>query len=1501
MAAIYSGRPFQRRAAGRRRAPLVFALLAALTLAGMLGRAAEPVLANHCAIVPVVRGAMLVDQGLSSYANSPLVRGHDTLLKVTLSAPQTLPSCATAGASAFLTGATISVSEGSTPLSSSPIQATPVPVSPFPPIAPYAATPPVNSPGDPIFRVPSEVLEASATVGRFTATFAATITYQSRSSATAPLIAGHAPVTVSRNVTVEARTNGWRLLVIPMGVPGQPNQFSTGAEGAVATGMQTLARLSAIPKGTPSGTAELGAPRGAVRYTVNRGDLVDVSSSLVDAAGVPTTDVVNGKFCGKSTNFAPIEAQLGQFLNVWNTVNPSLAADKAVGVSDELRSRGGAGCAEGMARIRSNTAWVRAMHATGSPLRTGALLGMETMHMLGGVPEARDDNFSPSHSAKTPADGAVGDVNTGFNVAAGTYLADDRSAMKLSSATAWLDTNTLYEPADWLYSFCAFGGTATTECRTSVPTPIGNAAAAPIESFVMSGTTGDTAATTHVVESYAADMQPGPLDADGPYFLEYQDASGNALTVGGATMRFGVPVFEFESHHDEDTGDSGNQAVKVFSGAIPFPGAAEAATSKVVFFKQGSPGRVVLFSIDRSATAPEIIGTPTTTDGGGGPPILGSTGLASENDGAEANSAAFFPDVSGNGRFVTFYSDASNLVGTDRGSVFVRDLQEGGLEQVDHGLDGVPNNGTSGNPSISDDGRYVAFQSSGSNLVSGDTNGDVDIFVHDRQTDTTVRASLNTAGGQVEGDSFFPEISGDGRHVAFHSAFAGTGDTNGTLDVYVKDLDTGAFFRISESTTPNTTGNGYSQNPSINADGSIVAFESAASDLVEGDTNDEVDVFAYIRSGDGSMVRLSVGGEASGGSRPKISADGEVIAFESSANFTSEDTDENVDVYTSGFEGSPELVSFGWAHAAPTNPPAVSADNDANTAAISADGRFVAFASNATNVTAGDTNEARDIFVRDRERRETTRASVGEGDVQSNADSGAGPGVISPISISGDGGEVAFLSTASNLISPPTSGAQQVYVREPAAPSSACQITAGQSLNSVTPTNISFVNGTSRTVDIFWLDFNGNRVLYNTLAPDGSYVQGTFVTHPWVAVDHITGRCYGYTLPEAGPTTYVIREGGGGGEGEQEINATVSDTEAVKADVLLSCPVAGEQVENHVVAVGVQPTDTEGGTASFTIPTDASCPGGEFRIAFNDGVNRTALVSAGAPVITATPSPPVVAITQPQPGQEFLSSRAVVVWGSGRSEEHGALEGSSLAWSVSNGSGVVASGTGAHPSFVLGAGSYTLSLTGTDADGLTSTVERSFVVLQDADKDGIPIGLETSLPCVAGGATGPPDSDPLNAFKDGDLDGKLNQDEVSTGTAPCVKQTSYEGVALFVPSTVDVSSTERTFSAQGMKVDYVDMRNVVASSVRIVNLAGFDVSADPAFRTTGYIGYKEYAAAAFNRQAIIAFLRSKDIPHPGLASEQVDIVVGGQGVTRVTGQPNHNWTFTARGTFRAVP
>jgi hypothetical protein len=187
-------------------------------------------------------------------------------------------------------------------------------------------------------------------------------------------------------------------------------------------------------------------------------------------------------------------------------------------------------------------------------------------------------------------------------------------------------------------------------------------------------------------------------------------------------------------------------------------------------------------------------------------------------------------------------------------------------------------------------------------------------------------------------------------------------------------------------------------------------------------------------------------------------------------------------------------------------------------------------------------------------------------------------------------------------------------------------------------------------------------------------------------------------------------------------------------------------------------------------------------------------------------------------------------------------------------------------------------------------------VLLDGDKDGIPIGQETGNPCVAAGNP-TPDSNPLNAYADGDLDGIPNLTEASLGTALCVRQTEYTGISLFVPTTIDLDSSDRTFSAQAMRVDHVDMRHVNRNTVRIIRLAGFDVSTNNAFRNTGFVAFREYAAASFNRQAIIAFLKANDIPHD-LDSETIEIVVSGQGSTPIPGQPNHVWTFVTPGTVK---
>ena len=163
---------------------------------------------------------------------------------------------------------------------------------------------------------------------------------------------------------------------------------------------------------------------------------------------------------------------------------------------------------------------------------------------------------------------------------------------------------------------------------------------------------------------------------------------------------------------------------------------------------------------------------------------------------------------------------------------------------------GVEGNNGSWVPSISGDGRFVAFESYASNLVPGDTNLTVDVFVHDRQTGQTTRVSVDSAGVEGNGWSWPSSISGDGRFVAFESGASNLvpGDTNLTGDVFVHDRQTGQTTRVSVDSA-GVEGNSVSQTHSISGDGRFVAFESAAYNLVPGDTNGRYDVFVHDRLG----------------------------------------------------------------------------------------------------------------------------------------------------------------------------------------------------------------------------------------------------------------------------------------------------------------------------------------------------------------------------------------------------------------------------------------------------------------------------------------------------------------------------------------------------------------------------------------------------------------------------------------------------------------------------
>jgi len=260
--------------------------------------------------------------------------------------------------------------------------------------------------------------------------------------------------------------------------------------------------------------------------------------------------------------------------------------------------------------------------------------------------------------------------------------------------------------------------------------------------------------------------------------------------------------------------------------------------------------------------------------------------------GTEGDANSYNPAISLGGRYVAFASTASNLAGTDPGSldVFVRDTLEGEeiTSRISVSTAGTAGDGASGAPAISAGGRYVAFRSAASNLVADDANGVLDIFVRDMETEITARVSVSTAGTEANGENRFPGISADGRYVVFQSAASNlvADDANGFLDVFVRDLQDDVISRVSVS-TEGTEADGDSTGPSISPDGRYVAFQSEASNLVADDTNGVIDVFVHDTE-TGTTVRVSMGAageEADGDSTgASISADGRYLTFASKAS-----------------------------------------------------------------------------------------------------------------------------------------------------------------------------------------------------------------------------------------------------------------------------------------------------------------------------------------------------------------------------------------------------------------------------------------------------------------------------------------------------------------------------------------------------------------------------------------------------------------------------------------
>jgi Tol biopolymer transport system component len=409
-------------------------------------------------------------------------------------------------------------------------------------------------------------------------------------------------------------------------------------------------------------------------------------------------------------------------------------------------------------------------------------------------------------------------------------------------------------------------------------------------------------------------------------------------------------------------------------------------------------------------------------------PALGQTTIrvSVAPSGGDANGISAEPWMSDDGRFVAFTSSAWNLVPNDLNGaddVFVRDLATGETTRVSVDSSGREANGHSGAPFISSDGRYVAFTSSASNLVEGDTNGVEDVFVRDLASGATSRASVDSAGrggsdGSGVGRSW---LSSDGRFVAFRSIAANLGVPLGSSEVFVHDRQTRATVLVSGE--PPMGGFVICGNPSISADGRFVCFDSTASNLVASDGNGVSDAFVRdLETGVTTRASLdSSGRELPGRSyAPVITADGRWVVFTYESSYVVPGSPRAVDVVRR------DLVS-GETTNLTSGMTGRGGNRDASFATISADGRYVAFQSDARSAGSGEPSGVWETLVHDLATGSTMVASTGVGGASGDGDSGY---VTGRPFVSRRGRSVAFQSFASNLVSDDRNGFQDVFVRD---------------------------------------------------------------------------------------------------------------------------------------------------------------------------------------------------------------------------------------------------------------------------------------------------------------------------------------------------------------------------------------------------------------------------------------------------------------------------------------
>jgi Tol biopolymer transport system component len=391
---------------------------------------------------------------------------------------------------------------------------------------------------------------------------------------------------------------------------------------------------------------------------------------------------------------------------------------------------------------------------------------------------------------------------------------------------------------------------------------------------------------------------------------------------------------------------------------------------------------------------------------------LSVSGTGEEAQAVSPASASINASVSADGSLVVFSSESPNLVAADTNGVsdiFLRTYRDqSSIRRISVRATGEQANGASTAPFIAASGDWVVFLSKATNLDGGSGTYD-QVFLYSTGQRTVSKVSVNASTEEANGDCSMPTVSSDGRYVAYVSGATNLlpADPSGDQDVYLFDVVSGTTTLMSVNGS-GTKGDEGSSTPYLSADGTYLAFNSNATNLVPGDGNGVNDIFIRTIASPASIQRLSVdaaGAEGLGISLfPSLSGDGSYVVFESTARLVPEDDNGVSDIYGRSRTNPASIVLLS------SQADGSAASGASEGAHVSPDGSWITFHSFAEDLVPGDSNNVADVFLRPRDdSHRLVRLSV-------NSQGGQGNGNSLIPAVSNGGQQVVFTSFADNLV-----------------------------------------------------------------------------------------------------------------------------------------------------------------------------------------------------------------------------------------------------------------------------------------------------------------------------------------------------------------------------------------------------------------------------------------------------------------------------------------------------